>query len=514
MAAEPARTTVGTPETAPPPVASGSAPAGSPPEVAPPAPGAGRPWDDAMVGASAGPPSREESHERGHAARREVPHERLADAGPEEGRPDPVELLLSQAGSRVPELLPIRHGRMAASPFAFLRGAALVMAADLAATARTGVDAQLCGDAHLANFGVYGSPERRLLFDVNDFDETLPGPFEWDLKRLVASIEVSAREHELKRKVRRSLTVGAVAAYREAMAEFAGQRLIDVWYAHIDAEKAAKSLARRDDLDARLTREAVQKARRRDQLRSVEKLTTVVDGRRVFVDDPPLVVRAPEMLSADEAALFEAGMDSLVVAYQATLQDDRQQLLHGYRLVDIARKVVGVGSVGTRAWVLLMQGQDADDCLLLQAKEAQASVLEQYVGASRYENHGERVVQGQRLMQAASDVLLGWRRVTGLDGVSRDFYVRQLRDWKGAVPVEELAPAGLLAYGRLCGWTLARAHARSGDRIAIAAYLGHGDGADEALADFAATYADRTERDHAGLTAAIDEGRVEARLGV
>lgn len=509
MAAEPARTTAGTRRSAP-----SSAADQAPPAATAAAAGTGRPWDDAATGQAAGPPSRADSVERGLAERDRVPHEWLADAGPEEGRTDPIELLLSQAGSRVPELVPIRHGRMAASPFAFLRGAALVMASDLAGARRTELDAQLCGDAHLANFGVYGSPERRLLFDVNDFDETLPGPFEWDLKRLVASIEVSAREHGLKRKARRPLTVGAVAAYREAMAGFAQGRLIDVWYAHIDAEKAAKDLARRDDADARLTRQTVHKARRRDQLRSVEKLTTVVGGRRVFVDDPPLVVRAPAMLSPDEAVLFEAGLDSLVVAYQATLQDDRQHLLRGYRLVDVARKVVGVGSVGTRAWVLLMQGQDADDCLLLQAKEAEASVLERFLGASTYENHGERVVQGQRLMQAASDVMLGWRRVTGFDGAERDFYVRQLRDWKGAVPVEELAPAGMLAYGRLCGRTLARAHARSGDRIAIAAYLGTESTADEALADFAATYGDRTERDQAALLAAIDDGRVEAQLGV
>lgn len=452
---------------------------------------------------------REASAARGVAARDALPLADLAALNPDADRPDPLALLVEQEESRVPDLVPLRHARMAVDAFAFLRGGALVMAADLAATPRTALEAQLCGDAHAANFGLYGSPERRLLFDVNDFDETLPGPFEWDVKRLLASLEVAARAREVKRKARREIVVTAATTYREAMLDFARRATLDVWYAHVDADQLVRDLREsKDRADLRATRSAVAKARTRDQLKSVEKLTTIVEGRRRFVADPPLVVPITDLLDEAAAADFEAGMDDLVTAYASSLEPDRRRLVGQYRLVDVARKVVGVGSVGTRAWILLMQGDAPDDVLVLQAKEAQASVLERFVGASVYANHGERVVQGQRLMQAASDLMLGWQRTHGIDGQDRDFYVRQLRDWKGSVPVVELDASGLRDYGALCGWTLARAHARSGDRVAIAAYLGDDATADEAFADFAVAYADRTERDHAALTDAIAAGRL------
>jgi uncharacterized protein (DUF2252 family) len=460
---------------------------------------------------AAHPPTREESAAIGLAWRTTVPLEGLAELAGRDGRVDAVDLLLSQAKTRVPELVPLRHGRMAASPFAFLRGSALVMAADLAATPHTGLVAQLCGDAHVANFGLYGSPERRLLFDVNDFDETLPGPFEWDLKRLVASLEVAVRASGVKRKARHRIVRAAAGAYRRAMAGFAAMPMMDVWYAHIDADEALRDLpTRKLTADQRLTRDAVSKARHRDQLRSAEKLTTVVDGRREFIPDPPIVVPVADLLG-DAAQGFELHMDALVREYARTMDPDRRHLVAQYRMVAMARKVVGVGSVGTRAWVLLMQGRTPDDLLILQAKEAEASVLERFVGASEYANHGERVVQGQRLMQAASDLMLGWQRAVGIDGADRDFYIRQLRDWKGSLPVEALDPAGVQTYGEICAWTLARAHARSGDRVAIAAYLGADDTADVALADFAAEYGDRTDSDHAELLRAIADGRVQAQ---
>jgi len=451
---------------------------------------------------------------RGRAARRLLPLAGLADAGPRGNGPAPVELLERQARTRMPRLVPVRYGRMAASPFAFYRGAALVMTADLATTARTDLTVQLCGDAHVANFGIFGTPERRLLFDLNDFDETLPGPFEWDVKRMLASVELVARANDLNRRARRRVLTAAAREYRTAVADFAGQRNLEVWYARIEVEDALRELeASAGRRVVRRTLSAVEKARGRDHLQSVAKLTTTVDGRRRFVPDPPLVTTLAEMLGDDEAN-FVIQMERMVRAYRRSLQADRRHLLEQYRLVDMALKVVGVGSVGTRAWILLMEGIDGDDAIVLQAKEAQASVLEEFVGASRYHNHGERVVQGQRIMQAASDALLGWQRSQGLDGVSRDYYVRQLRDWKGAVPLDELGEEGLRTYARLCAWTLARAHARSGDRVAIAAYLGDTAEADEALADFAVTYADRTERDHRGLLAAIEDGTLPAVTGV
>jgi uncharacterized protein (DUF2252 family) len=459
--------------------------------------------------------SREEREARGAAARVLLPRGALATVGAAESRPDPVELLESQGTSRLPDLVPLRYGRMATSAFAFYRGAALIMASDLAATPDSGLDVQLCGDAHMSNFGLYGTPERRLLFDLNDFDETLPGPFEWDVKRLVASVEIAARSIGMDTKERRKVVLDVAKSYRTAMREFADLPNLDVWYARLDVDDELRELGSQlGKTQAKRTASAVRKARSRDHLRSVEKLTEVVDGSRRFLSDPPLVTSLTDLLGEHDALDFTAAMGELVHAYRASLQPDRRHLLSQYRVIDMARKVVGVGSVGTRAWILLLQGVDAGDHLVLQAKEAQASVLEQFLGASEYTQSGQRVVEGQRLMQAASDVLLGWQRSTGIDGLERDFYIRQLRDWKGSAVIEEMQPEGFRFYGGLCAWTLARAHARSGDRVAIAAYLGGSKAADEAFATFASDYADRTTGDHAALVAAIGSGRLEAIHGV
>ncbi|MGN8244561.1 DUF2252 domain-containing protein [Cellulomonas soli] len=454
--------------------------------------------------------SRAERERAGRAVRDQHPRASLGVlAGPAADR-DPVALLEAQAVTRVPELVPIRTARMAVGAFPFLRGSAVVMAADLAASPHSGLEVQLCGDAHLSNFGLFASPERRMLFDLNDFDETAPGPFEWDVQRLVASIEVAGRANGFDDAARRQVVVACARAYREAMLRFAAMTEIDVWYARLDVEQAAEQTGIR-----RYGRRAVEKARGRDHASSLARLTQVVDGRRRFVSDPPWVRTAEELVGAvgrhDQARV----MDELLATYARSLPSDRQRLIARYRLVDMARKVVGVGSVGTRAWILLVTADDddGDDALVLQAKEAQASVLEQHTGAVPGP-HGRRVVEGQRLMQAASDIFLGWQTVQGLDGVQRDFYVRQLRDWKGSAEVEQLDPTTMTRYVRLCAWTLARAHARSGDRIAIAAYLGSGTRADEAFAEFAAAYADRTVADHAQLLAAIDAGRLVAAAEV
>jgi uncharacterized protein (DUF2252 family) len=425
-------------------------------------------------------------------------------------REDPVAILERQALSRVPELVPIRYGRMAVSPFAFFRGAAAVMAADLAATPDSGLRAQACGDAHLSNFGAFAAPDRRLVFDLNDFDESLPGPWEWDVKRLAASFAIAGRENGLKRKQRGAAVLSAARAYREAMRAFAAQGNLDVWYARLDVEAVMAEIEAEDPASVKRVRKGVAKARAKDSLRALEKLTHVVDGELRIRSEPPLIVPAEELMPAAETRDLRETFVHLLDAYRATLPADRRHLLDGYRFRHIARKVVGVGSVGTRAWVVLLTGADDGDPLFLQAKEAEASVLEPYVGHSRFKNHGRRVVEGQRLMQAASDIFLGWCPAVGFDGRSRDFYVRQLWDWKRSVEVERLTPRGLEVYGRMCGWTLARAHARSGDRVAIGAYLGAGDGFDRAIAEFAESYAEQSERDHAALVAAIDSGRIEA----
>jgi uncharacterized protein (DUF2252 family) len=452
----------------------------------------------------------------GKAARTAAPLDSHADIGPDAGR-DPVALLRSQESTRVAELVPIRYGRMLASPFAFLRGAALPMAADLASTVNSGLRVQLCGDAHLSNFGVFGSPERSLVFDLNDFDETAPGPFEWDVKRLAASIEVAGRGNGFTAKQRRAAVLAAARSYRESMREFSGMGELAVWYLHLSMDQVLREHG--DELDeaarAQLER-ALAKARSKDSRQAFAKLTEAVDGRVRIRSDPPLVVPAADLARELGPAAQDMVDDlgDLLRAYRRTLQPDRRALLDRYDLVDIARKVVGVGSVGTRAWILLLIGRDDADPLFLQAKEAQASVLEQFTGRAKQRNHGQRVVEGQRLLQASSDIMLGWQRTTGPDGVERDYYVRQLRDWKGSVDVERLSPTNAVIYARMCGWTLARAHARSGDRIAIAAYLGRKDRFDRAIADFAVSYADRTEVDHRALHTAVDRGLIEAKAGL
>ena len=454
---------------------------------------------------------------RGKAARAAVPRTSHAVFEPAPDRPDPVALLEEQAVTRVPELVPIRWGRMLVSPFTYYRGAALPMASDLVTTPVSGLPVQACGDAHLSNFGIFGSAERRLVFDVNDFDETLPGPWEWDVKRLAASLEVAGRDNGFPTKQRRDIVLAAAASYRLAMRGFASMTNLEVWYARTDVEQL------RADLDSQLTErqrkrldEGIAKARTRDSMRAVAKLTRVVDGRPRIISDPPLLVPVAELLPSEaDRNAFIAQLSSLISHYRRTLETDRRYLLEQFEPCDMARKVVGVGSVGTRCWIVLFLGRDTGDPLFLQVKEAEKSVLSRFVGASKYANQGQRVVAGQRLMQAASDIFLGWQRTSaGLDGVTRDFYVRQLRDWKFSLDVTTMVPPGMRAYGEVCGWTLARAHARSGDRIAIAAYLGTSDVFDRAIADFASVYADQNERDHQALADAAKQGRITAEYGL
>jgi uncharacterized protein (DUF2252 family) len=460
-------------------------------------------------------PTREQRSARGKAARSEVPRSSHAEftAGP--GRADPLALLARQDATRVPELLPIRYGRMVSSPFSFFRGAALPMANDLAQTPRSGLTAQICGDAHLSNFGLFASPERHLVFDINDFDETSPGPWEWDVKRLAASLEVAGRSRDFATKSRRGIEQAAVAAYRGAMRSFAGEDALSVWYAHADVEQIGALI--QGGLNARQRKNVsrtVAKAKTKDNLGSLGRFADVHDGVAQLRAEPPLVIPLRELVEgAEVAAALEEGLRGVLRAYRETLEPERRVLLDRYRLVDVARKVVGVGSVGTRSWMLLML-EDGLSPLFLQAKEAGRSVLEDFVGASEYENSGQRVVVGQRLMQTVGDIFLGYVRSPGIDGTARDFYVRQLRDWKGSIEVETMRPEGLFAYGQLCGWTLARAHARSGDRVAMAAYLGGSAAFDVAVSDFAETYADQNERDHDALVKAIASGSIVAEAGV
>ncbi|HUJ05280.1 MAG TPA: DUF2252 domain-containing protein [Streptosporangiaceae bacterium] len=456
---------------------------------------------------------------RGRELRSEVPRSSHAGFTPAADRPDPVDLLVSQSASRLPDLVPIRYGRMLASPFSYYRGAALPMANDLSGTPVTGLAVQACGDAHLDNFGLYASAERRLVFDINDFDETLPGPWEWDLKRLAASIEIAARENQISRRQRAAMVRAAVRRYRLAMSEFAGMSNLDVFYASADVDTIKKQL------DARLTsRQRTElakgeaKARTRTSMQALDKMCRIVNGRPQIVADPPLVIPLSSLLPSDvEASGIEKVLVGVIERYKRTLPSDRRYLLDQYQseLSDIARKVVGVGSVGTRCWIMLMLGRDESDPLFLQMKEAGESVLSSFVGPSRYSNEGQRVVAGQRLMQAASDIFLGWQRLSPApDGVVRDFYIRQLRDWKFSLDTQAMVPRGLSDYGEVCGWTLARAHARSGDRIAITAYLGSSDTFDKAIAEFAASYADQNERDFAALDEAAKSGRILAQRGV
>jgi len=452
---------------------------------------------------------------RGRAARAEVPRSSHGVYAPSAGRSDPVALLKSQAVTRVPDLVPIRHGRMLASPFAFFRGAALVMAADLASMPSVGIRAQICGDAHLSNFGAFASPERRMIFDVNDFDETLPGPWEWDLKRLVASLAVAGRNNSYAVADRRSIVMAAAAEYRTAMTRFAAMPTIDVWSSHVDVDELLGQVRKGlQPKEFKLLVQDLAKARTHDNLQAFSKLTRTVRGTQRIVSDPPLIIPIFELYPQIKAEREQRSLLDVILGYRRTLSNDRQHLLEGYRFIELARKVVGVGSVGTRSWILFFLGRDSSDPLFLQAKEAEESVLERFAGSSEYRNHGERVVSGQRLMQAASDIFLGWERMRGLDGKEHDYYVRQLRDWKWSLDVSGKPVSTMKVWGRLCAWTLARAHARSGDCIAIAAYLGQGDTFDRAMASFAESYADQNERDYAVFSKAVKAGRIEATTGL
>jgi uncharacterized protein (DUF2252 family) len=456
-----------------------------------------------------------ERAERGKRSRALLPRTSHGDWAPAPDRPDPVAILAQQAVSRVPDLVPIRHGRMAASPFAFYRGAAAVMAADLGGTDHTGLTVQLCGDAHLANFGGFASPERSMVFDINDFDETHPGPFEWDVKRLAASFEIAGRSRGFDAKQCSAIVAGCVRSYRRSIRAFAAMSNLDIWYARLDLDgilerwggemggKAIKNLQR-----------TAAKAESKDRLKAKARLTRLVEGQLRFASDPPLLVPIHELYSPADHEAVASTISSAFNLYRHTLASDRRHLLEGYELTHLARKVVGVGSVGTRSWVALLIGRDHDDPLFLQIKEAEASVLEPYSGRSPFANHGQRVVAGQRLMQATSDIFLGWQHVVGEGEVHHDYYMRQLWDWKASVDIENMPADVMSIYGEITGWVLARGHARSGDPIAIGSYLGSGDSFDRALVEFARTYADQNDRDHAALVDAIATGRVQAESGI
>jgi uncharacterized protein (DUF2252 family) len=460
-------------------------------------------------------PSVKERASRGKAARGRVPRSDHAAWQPSGERRPVVELLLEQAAEREPELVPIRHGRMLASPFAFFRGTAALMAADLAQTPRSGMTVQLCGDAHLSNFGGFAAPDRELVFDINDFDETARGPWEWDVKRLAASIAVAGRELGLTAAERQHAVEAAMRSYREAMREFAALRNLELWYSRLDV---ARLLSHAGDQVSRRERTAFKRriagASAKDHLRALSKLTARVNGQLRIVPRPPRIVPVEELFPATTTEAVETEMRTMLRAYRRSLPVERRHLLEGYRYRHMARRVGGIGSVGTRTWIVLLTGRDDNDPLFLQVKQAGRSVLEPYAGTSTARNHGQRVVQGQRLMQVDGDIFLGWLRADGIDGTPRDHYVRQLWDWKIGAEVELMSPARLTVYGRLCAWTLARAHARTGDRIAIASYLGRGSAFDRAVAGFAEVYADQNERDHAALDDAVRSGRVAAERGV
>jgi uncharacterized protein (DUF2252 family) len=454
---------------------------------------------------------------RGKATRAEVPRTSHGEWEPALHRPDPVELLEEQAQTRVPELVPIRYGRMLVSPFTFYRGAAYLMASDLAAGPRTGLHTQLCGDAHLSNFGGFAAPDRKVVFSLNDFDETLPGPFEWDVKRLVASFAVAGRDRGFDEKQRAVINQTVGRSYRENIHAFAAMRNLEMWYSRIDVDELValvKQEAGARDAKAEKRFEAnVAKGRTKDSMKAFSKLTTVVDGEPRITGDPPLIVPI-EDVAGDQVEQLEEFLRGVIRSYRRTLAGDRRKLLERYRYVHAARKVVGVGSVGTRAWICLMLGRDDDDPLFLQFKEAQPSVLEPFLGRSEFANSGQRVVEGQRLTQAASDIMLGWIKIEGIDGVKRDFYIRQLWDAKMSALIEFMEPRAMGLYAQVCGRELARAHARAGDGIAIASYLGNGDTFDRAIAQFAESYADQNERDYAALKTAVEVGRVHAEFGL
>jgi uncharacterized protein (DUF2252 family) len=457
----------------------------------------------------------EERAALGKAARAKVPRALHAALEIPSER-DPVAYLQEQDASRVPELVPIKYGRMLVSAFTFYRGAANIMAHDLGAGPRSGLNVQLCGDAHLSNFGGFASPDRALIFDLNDFDETHPGPFEWDVKRLAASFEIAGRDRGFTDAERRDAVLAVGRAYRESMREFALMSNLGVWYARLTAEEiAARLRAAKAKRQEKALTKGTAKARTKDSMKAFNKLTTVVDGELRIVSDPPLIVPIEELAEGATREAITEELMGLFRTYRRSLQGDRRVLVESFRYVDLARKVVGVGSVGTRAWIMLMLGRDDEDPLFLQVKEAQASVLEPALGKSKFRNHGQRVVEGQRLMQAASDIFLGWiRNPAGIDGVARDFYVRQLWDWKTSADLDTVVPQGLVLYAYMCGWTIARAHARSGDRIAIASYLGKGDVFERAMADFATAYADLNQRDYDAVAKAVRDGRITAEEGL
>jgi uncharacterized protein (DUF2252 family) len=456
-------------------------------------------------GDGTGPKSVAERVAAGKALRQKLPRGAHAEWTPAADRPDPVALLERQGQDRVPELVPIRYGRMLASPFAFLRGSAIVMADDLSHTPSAGIPVQACGDCHLANFGIFATPERNIVFDITDFDETLPGPWEWDVKRLAASFEVAGRHRDFGRAQRRLAVLAMLQSYRDRMSEFAAMRTLDVWYARIDARLLLEAVKEHSKDMHRNAQKGVQKATGRDHLDAQSKLTEIVRGKRRFIPSPPTLERVS--IAADQDFIRRTLSD-----YSSTLLEDRRHVLGRFTVVDVAHKVVGVGSVGTRCFVVLLQGRDDHDPFFLQVKEATASVLEPYLEKCRHENHGQRVVEGQRLTQASSDIFLGWIRGRGEE--RRDFYLRQLRDVKGSADLEIIQPSGLLVYGQVCGHALARAHARSGDAALISGYVGSGDAFPDAIADFAYVYADQTERDHAALAAAVRSGKIEAKTGI
>jgi uncharacterized protein (DUF2252 family) len=453
----------------------------------------------------------------GKSARKLAPRSAQADWKPAADRVGPLEVLAEQDKTRVPELVPVRYGRMLASAFTFYRGAAGIMAADLAASPDSGLRVQLCGDAHLSNFGVFQAPDRRLVFDINDFDETLPGPFEWDVKRLAASVAIGARDRGFSAAEGEAAVLASVSTYRTAMAQFAAMGDLDVWYARLDVDQAvAQWQQEAKKTDRRRLAKNLEKARNKDSLRALKKLTETVDGHVKIADRPPLLVPIDRLAEREgrEPAEISKLIEGLLATYRDTLDDQAQVLASRFHYVDAAHKVVGVGSVGTRAWIALLFGRDEQDPLFLQMKEAGPSVLEPFAGPSKYENHGHRVVAGQRLTQAASDVLLGWLKVEGIDGKKRDFYVRQLWDGKGSAEIELMSAPTMASYAGLCGWSLARAHARTGDRVAIAEYLGKSDKFDRAIAEFSEAYADQNEADYQVVAKARDAGELVVESGV
>ena len=456
-----------------------------------------------------------DSTERGKAARKVVPRRGQARFEPASNRSDPVEVLERQAQARVPELVPIRYGRMLVSPFTFYRGAAAIMAEDLASAPHSDLIVQCCGDAHLSNFGVFASPERTLVFDINDFDETHSGPWEWDVKRLAVSMLIAAQSNDFGRKDQQRAVLECAASYRNSIASFAALSNLEVWYSRFDIESVlAKYASQFKPRALKGTQKVLAKARTKDSMSAFAKLTYEVDGEARIVDQSPLIVPIEQLATGVERERIFAELTRLMGLYRDTLPVERRRLFDRFRLVDFARKVVGVGSVGTEAWIALLVGPDGKEPLFLQAKQADTSVLEPFTGASEFDNHGQRVVVGQRLMQAESDIFLGWLRVEADTHEPRDYYCRQLKDWKGSAEIEQLDAAALAVYGQMCGWTLARAHARSGDRVAIASYLAGSDRFDRAILEFSEAYADQNERDYRALMDAVDSGRIVAEVGV